>query len=386
MTPSPTAHAATRLARLQGYLSQDPDNADLLAQTCEAAIAAGNHDAALSLVERAKALSLDPHEWTFRRARIAIARRELPLAAQLLAQLQNDMGAHPVLAHDLAWVRWLEGDLDACRALLHPWLLATAPRALSEPERAAVQVLWLRASHRLGRVQEAWTWIVAQREVGTLAVAAQGIASLIAIDADRFEEAGVLADAALAISANSPEALVARASVALARQDTPTARPLLEHALHLRADDGRIWSTLGYASLQTGDLPAATAQLRRALDTMPGHVGTWHALGWSLLLQSEREQALDAFDRALALDPNFAESHGALGLVLALAGERERARHYLDVCDRLDRHNVTGRYARALLSGQAGDAHQLAELARRLLNRPGFFGRKLSEWVEPGSR
>lgn len=381
MTPSPIADASARLTRLQGYLSQDPDNPGLLAQACDTAIAAGEHAAALAMIDHAQRLQPGAKEWIFRRAQLAIAMRELPLAAQLLMQLQDDMGEHPVLAHDLAWVRWLEGDLDACRALLHPWLQACAPAHLSQPQRSALQVLWLRASHQLGRVQEAWAWIAAQREADTLCADAQGIASLIAIDADRFEEAGALADAALASSPDSPEALVARASVALAQRDIPRARRLLEDALHLRGDDGRIWSTLGYASLQAGDLSAATMQLRRALDTMPGHIGTWHALGWSLLLQQEHGLALQAFDRALALDPNFAESHGALGLVLALAGERSRALHHLQVCDKLDPRNVTGRYARALLAGEASDTVQLAQLARRLLDRPGFFGGKLSDWA-----
>jgi tetratricopeptide (TPR) repeat protein len=360
--------AAARLMRLERYLQEDPANAALLADACDAAIEAGEHAHALVHLAAAAGLGLDPQAWTFRRARLCIAQRDLERAGELLESLRAAMGQHPVLAHDLAYVAFLQDDFSRCRELLQPWLDDGTPGgAMPADELEALQVLCLRATHRLGLVQEGWTWARDRAAEGKLLPAAQGVASLLAIDADDFGAASALADTALDSHPLQGEALVARATVALAQRETSLAGKLLARALEGNADDGRTWSTLGFASLQAQDLERAETQFERALRTMTAHIGTWHALGWTRLLRQDLAGALRAFQEALALDHNFAESHGALGLVLGLRGDGAQAEHHLAVADRLDPQNVTGRYARALLKGEAGEVQRLQDWVARLL-------------------
>lgn len=372
--PGPRA----RLARLQRYLQQDPDNALLLGDACDAAIEAGEHGQALAYAERAERRAHDALAWAFRRARICIARRELDTARRLLEVLRDAQPSHPVFAHDLAWIDFLQGDHARCRAAVAPWL--EGGQGLSPDRLEALQVVWLRASHRLGLVGEALQWAQQQE---ALQPAAQGVASLLAIDAGDYPAALKLADAALQARPTQPEALVARATVALARGETRRATQLLVLARAGNAEDGRVGSMLGLAHLREGDLPQAQRHFEQALRTVGGHVGTWHALGWTRLLRQDLAGALEAFSDALALDRNFAESHGAVGLVLGLLGRAPEAEHHLRAAERLDRANVTGRYARALLQGEVRDARQLRALAATLLQRPGFFGGQLADSV-PG--
>jgi Flp pilus assembly protein TadD len=240
----------------------------------------------------------------------------------------------------------------------------------------------LRASHQEGLLEEAWKWVAESAAAGDLQAPAAGVASLIAVDLGFFAEAKQMALADIEAGAAGREALVARATVALAEGDTATARDCLRPALAVHADDGRTWSTLGMASLQARDLVAARSQFARASQLMPGHVGTWHGLGWSCLLLQDRPGALSAFQQALRLDETFAESHGAVGLVLALGGRMEEAEHHLARADRLDRRNLTSRYARALVRGQVQDLQALRQLAEKLLDRPGLFGRRLIDNVD----
>jgi Flp pilus assembly protein TadD len=386
MNSAQSVAAASRLERLAGYLKEDPGNAPLLADACEVAIACGQHARADAYIDSARRLGLDPQEWKFRSARLAIARRELDQAAELLQQLGAGAANDPVLAHDLAHVRLLQGQFEACRSLVEPWIGDDRAGELTTEQLQALQVLWLRAAHRLGSLPEALDWAKAQAAAGTLQPAARGAASLIAVDIDEFAAAGELADAALAADGWQVEALVARASVAMAGGDSVGATHLLQRALESNPDDGRTWSMLGFASLQAQNLPLAASQLERAVCTMPDHIGTWHALGWTRLLQGDRAGALAAFRQALDLDRNFAESHGALGLVLAMNGDLAEADRHLELADRLDPRNVTGRYARALRAGEAGDAAKLNALARQLLDRPGFFGGSLGEMVDASTR
>ncbi|NML42935.1 tetratricopeptide repeat protein [Ramlibacter sp. G-1-2-2] len=369
-----THSSAARLGQLQAWLAEDPDNPALLADACDSAIAAGAHEEAQAHLATASRLRLDPAAWSFRQARLCIARRELERAAELLQQLAATEGEHPVLAHDFAYVRLLQGDAETCRSLLEPWLTRDcAPQPLE-----AIQALWLRAMHASGLVEDAWSWLQ-QQEAARLPAGLRGVASLLAVDAEDFAAARTLAEAALAVHPMHPEALVARATVALAEQQVESARGWLAQALQANSDDGRTWSMLGLASLQAREFALAQAQLERAVQALPRHIGSWHALGWACLLQQDLPGAHQAFAQALALDRNFAESHGAVGLVLALRGHREAAQGQLALAARLDPRNVTGRFAQALLRGEIGDAARLQALAHRLLDRPGFFGGKLRD-------
>lgn len=248
-------------------------------------------------------------------------------------------------------------------------------------ELAHVQVRWLRGLHRAARLGEAWDWILAAQRSGALQPAARGVAALIAVDRGDFVAARRWSDGASRDEGAGMEALVAQGTVALAARQVRLAVQAFERALRIGPRDGRALGGLGLAWLLSGDLARARQHLEQAVARVPAHVGTWHALGWTRLLQGDAAGALQAFRRALQEDRNFAESHGAVGLALAHQGQADEARRHLDLADRLDPSNVTARYARAVLAGEAGDAARLAALARRLLDRPGFFGGRLHDSV-----
>lgn len=379
MTNAATTEADFRLQRLEAYLREDPVNPMLLGDLCDTAIACGHHERAGEIMATADQLGVADAAWTFRRARLALVRRDLQPAEGLLRELQARLGENAAIAHDLGYVRFLRGEAESARAIAEPWLdrLAVAPEDLD-----ALQVLWLRSMHRLQRVPDAWAWVVQQRSARTLLPRAQGVASLLAMDAGQFGAARELAAAALLAVPGQPEALVAGACAALADGQTGHAFELLRQALAANPDDGRTWSAMALASLQARDFAAAESQFRRALaSSMSEHVGTWHGLGWACLLRRDPKGARVAFERALQLDRNFAESHGAIGLLLLLEGRREEAQHHLRSADKLDPLNATGRFARALSAGSIRHRADAIALARVLLSRPGLNGGTLGDSV-----
>lgn len=379
LTASPPS---TRLEQLETYLREDPLNPYLLADACDEALAVGELVLASTHLRAAEDSKLDDLPWRFRRSRVAMARREWPQAAEALEAARELAGEHPVIGHDLAFVRFRMGDYAACRSAAAPWVRMFREAELEPDLHDALQVLWLRACHRLGSLDEAAQWIAEQKQAGTLRPCAAGIGSLMALDRGDFAEARSLADQALQAGLRQMEALVARASVWLAERNPRAAEQLLRNAIALHEEDGRAWSALGLARLQQGDALQARAHFERATGLIAGHVGTWHGLGWSCLLLQDIPSALSAFHQALDLDRNFAESHGAMGLAFLLSGRGQEAESYLQVAERLDRHNATGRYARAIQQGQLGDAEAVRALAMRLLDRPGFFGGRLSDSLE----
>ena len=361
-----------RLAMLGRYLAEDPHNPALLADACDEAIAVGEHAVADELLATARRLQLRDAAWDARSLRLALARHAWGEALARIESLRARSGPHPALDHDLGYVYLRQGDFARCREAVEPWL---AKQDLADGVRSALQVLWLRASHHLGELDAAMERVTQWRQSDRLAPAAAGVASLAALDRGDFESTRHLADIALQAGAVTPEALVSRACVALEEDDNGAAAEWLRQALALHPEDGRTWSALGMASLQARDPAAARTQFARATQLMPQHIGTWHGLGWACLLLQDRPGALAAFQQALALDRNFGESHGAVGLVLLLSGRGDEAEHHLARAERLGGGNLTGRYARALQSGQLKGAAAVRELAERLLQRPDLFTR-----------
>ncbi len=372
-----TPEAIARLRRFAAYVDQDAGNVDLLAHAWEAAMDAGEHVWAVGYAvagERCDAAGRSA--WLHRQAQGLLAADRTLEAAAVLESARACGMPDIVVDHDLACIALKEGAHERCVAILQPWMDAGEDAPSGHMQH--VQAQWLRAMHRLERITPAWDWIEARERDGRgLEPVAAAPASLLAIDADRFEAARTLADRALAAHPQAVEALTARGCVALAEGDVVAARRWLEAAAALHPMDGRIQSALGLAALQAGLLADAQRRFEVAVEALPNHIGSWHGLGWSRLLQGDLARAAAAFREAVDLDPNFGESHGAVGLALVLQGRRDQAQVHLRRAHKLDARNVTASFAQELESGPLSPA-QFTALAQRLLDRPGFFGEKLS--------
>ncbi|MDP9933617.1 tetratricopeptide repeat protein [Variovorax paradoxus] len=373
------AAARQRLDRLDGFLGQDPFNNALLIDAFETALSCGEWARARLRLEQGQALDNEPLAWRLREGDFWLAQQRYEEALGVLEALSKTPNPPPgfaeVLLHNLAFIDLKRGRYQDCIARLAPSIEAAAVSLDSADLKPAVatralQQLWLRALHHDGQLTRAMTWAKDAEARGGLDACAAGVASLIAIDASDLLAARRWSTAGLGGSApDEPpvEVLVAQASLALAARDAGRAAALTDAALRRHPDEGRAWSTRGFAALLAGDLGAANAAFVRALSTMSAHIGTWHGLAWTQIQQGDLPAARTSFEAALALDRNFAESHGGLAVVLAMQQLRQDAEAHAALALRLDKSNVSGRYAHALLSGEVKDADALQRLARRLL-------------------
>lgn len=376
--------ARQRLERLEGFLRQDPRNNALLIDAFETALACGEWARAEFHLKHAQALQLDALAWQLREGDFWLAQQDYEQALTVLASLNAVPNPPPgfrnVLLHNLAYIDLKRDRLADCIERLAPTLEAQSSQEASAPASVdgiqpsvavrALQQLWLRALHREGQFDRAMAWAVDAEQKERIDPQAAGVASLIAIDAEDF--AAARRWAALSLADGSPndrptETLVAQASLALAARDAEQASNFADAALQRHPGDGRALSTKGLAALLGNDLLGAMDAFHRALAVMGEHIGTWHGLGWTQILSGQLAEAHASFETALELDRNFAESHGGLAVVLAMQSKREQAQEHAELALRLDKSNVSGRYAQALLSGDVKDAKDLQRLARRLL-------------------
>ncbi len=378
-----------RLDRLEGFLREDPANNALLIDAFETALSCGEWDRAQFHLQHGQTLRDDPLAWRLREGDFWLAQQRYDEAQEVLEALAQTpsppSGFSEVLLHNLAFIELRRGRYAACISRLAPELesQAGAERGSGEgtqPHAAtrALQQLWLRALHHDGQIDRAMTWARQAEQQHSLDVQAAGIASLIAVDASDFASAQRWSTASLnegAPAQHPVESLVTQASIALAARDADRAAQFVDAALQRQPGDGRAWSTRGFAALLANDLAAAHGAFLKAVSAMPRHIGTWHGMGWTQILRGDLDAARGSFDTALALDRNFAESHGGLAVVLAMQSQRHAAEEHAALALRLDKANVSGRYAQALLSGEVKDAKDVQRFARRLFGgRAGPLG------------
>ncbi|WP_156370574.1 MULTISPECIES: tetratricopeptide repeat protein [unclassified Acidovorax] len=368
---SASVEVVRRLDRLEAYLRDDPGNASLLAEAFETALIARQWDRAQFHMQHALALNPGSLAWSLREADFWLAQGKSDEALNVLHKLESLASPPPGLAdavlHNLALLDFQSNQYVQCIARLQSRMDTDAAPGFSLP----LTKLWLRALHQSGELDRAVQWVLHLSPEHRLDPDVSGIASLIALDSQRFDLAGEWSEAALVHVGQSKrpmEALIAQASLALARRDAARARELSLAALQMNPADGRSWSTCAFAELLAGEAALASQHFQTAIQTMPEHIGTWHGLGWSRLIQHQLESARSAFEAALALDRNFSESHGGLAVVLALENNLRGATEHAERALRLDPANLSGRFAQAILRGEISNPQAFEQLAQRLLS------------------
>lgn len=370
-----------RLERLQGFLLADPENQTLRVDIFDTALSAGAFDHAERQIIEAKEKQLDSAAWQFRLASLRMAQKRFEEAQSVLHELEAAHGPHPSITHNLAYIEFTQRHYGDCDNFLRSCMDGPAANVAASAD-PALQVLWLRNLHQWGALDEAWKWAQDQRAAGALTVSAAGVASLIAVDSGDLNAALALSDLALTQEPAHMEALVARASVALAQRQPALARELVARALVRNPSDGRAWSASGFAEMLDLKIERAHQHFEQALLWMPMHIGTWHGMGWACVMLKDLVGARRAFESALTLDRNFSESHGGLAVVLALSGEAALAQEYIELAMRLDKANLSARYAQAILSGEAADVQGIQRLAQRILGqRQAPMGGTMADWV-----
>jgi tetratricopeptide (TPR) repeat protein len=357
----PRTDAPPALQRLKGYLAQDPANLNLRVQVFDAALAAGDRALAGELVEAALRERPEDAGWLHRQASLLIASGQHAEAQLALEALVARGVEAPGVSHNLAYAHFAQGRWEAARDVARPLWSGEGPVA------DAALALWLRCEHRLDRIDEAFAELEPVMAGRPIAPEPLGVASLMALDAGRLDEARAWADRALQGRADQLEALVARGSVALGDLDVPVALAHLERALAVNGGDGRTWSGVAFAQMLRRDFPAALQAFERAVAGMPDHVGTWIGYGWCHFVAGDAQAAKETFGHAIALDRNVGESHGGLAVALAGLGETAAARAEIDIALKLDPVGLSARHAQALLSGEAADAASFTRMAKRVL-------------------
>jgi tetratricopeptide (TPR) repeat protein len=144
-----------------------------------------------------------------------------------------------------------------------------------------------------------------------------------------------------------PRHTLARYNLALALKRADRQAEAIEElkralAIEPRAD---VHYTLGVIHWQQGEMDKAIDSLRRAIDRDSRHVDAHYTLGTVLKQARDWRGAIAALQRAIQLRPSLWSAHYTLGQVLQLSGDERGARARMAEADRLRRRDELEREA-----------------------------------------
>ena len=228
-----------RLERREGYLRQDPHNAELLADAFDTALQEAEWERAEFHLRHGLAVAHDRPSWLLREAHWFLGQHRWTEASRRLLELQRKtplMGMRTdTVTSDLAYLDLHQGEFAAGISRLEPVMDGKLANDIVDP---LIEILGPRLLHWDLQPERAMKWLEHMEQAGGLRPKTAGVTSLIALDEGNYAAALRWANSALGTPSPPIEAHVAHASLALGERDAPLARKLLRAALARNRDDG----------------------------------------------------------------------------------------------------------------------------------------------------
>lgn len=355
-----------KLNRLMGYVDRDPENLNLIADTCAAALDATSPDKALELLNQYEAIAPLPQTLVNLKGLAALQQRRFGDAAAIFEHLLAHTPNDAAVRFNLAWATSMAGDDARAVELLDTHTTSVV---------ACAALLKLESLHRLGDLEGALQEGTRLAESRPDDTALMGALSLVAMDMEMPELARTWA----VRSQNTADGLSTMGVLVLQDNRIDEALEFFDRGLTIRPDSARNLLGKGLALMANGDAASATKYIDQSAEIFEKHLGIWIASGWAHFAAGDRVRSRGVFEKALVLDDTFAEIHGALAVLDILDGNIERARPKAEAALRLDRQCLAGALAQTLLLERAGD-HQSAQRMRDIaLNTPLASGRTIAQ-------
>ena len=192
--------------------------------------------------------------------------------------------------------------------------------------------------------------------------------------AEGRQRAARLAEAALALAPESPDAHYVMGDVLLDAQQPEAAEAEYRKALAVDTDSTAGHTKLAEALRLQGAFDEAVAELREALRLAPDFSRAHADLGMILSAQRQIPAALASYKEAIRLDPDSVEAHNGMAIMLANIGQREEAVAEFREIVRIDPDSAIGYYNLAfVLADLDRDVESAAALREVIRINPNHY-------------
>lgn len=365
-------HLEEQLAKLEGFLALDPQNALLLANIAHLHLRLGQHDRAREKAEKAQMLSSD----------LALPYAVLGNLDRKLERYSNSAAAFET-AMALGWKDPLDHYYYAdslVRIGKYEAAIPVIQYALDFPEAVPFAVsLFLRVLHYADKLDEGIAFGELTAIKGDKKVCSSdfyGALAVLYMDADDLDNAKRTAELALETDGCNIDASTILGQLALGESDYENAIKYFNTALSRSPQNGRVWLGVGLAYLSNRDFNSAAATLEKAAVLLDNHLGALNALAWTHLLNKDLKNAEQAIDRAMEQDRTFAETHGTEAVLHLAKGNLDSAIQSARKARGLDNNNYAGQLAESMIQHASGNPREAQILFDKFASREVLTGNR----------
>lgn len=354
---------------LKGYLTQDPLNPQLLADTAIAALHASDAAGAGDLVDQLFSMATVPGPVIGEVGRAALSIGDYHIARTIFGRLRAEGETSAAVSYNLAYATAGAGDREGALSMVDEDLAGTLPEA------AAFRVQLL---HELGRFDEAMEEARGFLEDFPESGALRAATAVLALDVEDEALARTLAEQV----SDRPEGLMTLGTLVLGEGELTTALDMFDRSIALQRHNPRALIGRGLARLGMGETESGARDIDEGAELFADHIGSWIAAGWAHYVHGDLKSARSRFERAFAIDPAFAETVGSLSVIDFLEGHVEEARRKSVAALRLDRECFSARLAQTLLEAGKGNEAAAREILDQALSMPvGKSGRTMLQFL-----
>jgi Flp pilus assembly protein TadD len=171
----------------------------------------------------------------------------------------------------------------------------------------------------------------------------------------RLDEAKQLADRALALDANSPEALLVSGQIATRQRDWSQAAKYFQHATEIAPPNVSVLQSLAYVYMQATNIDAAHAAAQLLYDLQPNSPDAALSLALVDVRGKHWGEADPLLDKVLAVRPADKPAHLAKGIAKYNLGELDVASQHLTAALGEGEPDGEAHYYLGLIAKQRGD-------------------------------
>ncbi len=165
------------------------------------------------------------------------------------------------------------------------------------------------------------------------------------LDSDpvRLQRAEQLAQRALGLDANLPQAHLAWGLIHACRYEYEQAEEEFRTALRLDPDDALAWNRLSWALgyQQPPKAKEAEEAAREAIRLDPARFSSYYYLGRALMFQQRYDEAITAFEHALEMNTNYSVARLGLAQAYLAKGDLDRALSEIQQAQRMRESPIT---------------------------------------------
>ncbi|HBH89581.1 tetratricopeptide repeat protein [Ponticaulis sp.] len=342
---------------LLGFLSQDPENANLKLDAGNALIAAGKYDDAIDLLGTVKADNELFLSACNLKGEAALRAQQFETALDAFKTIVDAGVTDSGVNFNVSWALTNLKEYDVALETLSDAAVQSIPQAA---------MLKVQLEHQLGDFEAAETAARAAVERFPDHVGLMAAVSVLALDIEDKD----LAIKTAKVAADHPDGKTTIAMLALDEGDINTAYALFDEVVSDFPQKPRSWIGRGLSQLMLGNYDAGAEDLDRGAEIFGTHLGTWIASGWAYFVQGKYDAARDRFQTAMNIDPNFSECHGSLAVIDLLNGDNESASRRIKTALRLDSACFSAALAQSIFVGAQGKAELSHKIVEKAMSTP----------------